>query len=239
MVYGELGVYPMSLYIKLRMINFWVKIQENQEYKLSSILYIALYKKLAGNMNYNFLWMKFIYNVLNDCGYSQYWLNVDVSAKCVYTFIKQRLCDQFLQHWYSDINTSPKALCYRLFKEDFAFEKYLEILNNKNRTTLCRFRTGNHKLPIETGRWSHIERNNRLCQICNTRKLGDEYHYVLECPVFNNVRKLYLKKYYIQNVNVIKLKSLFQSRNLKILKNLCLLINSINDRICSPTAPNL
>jgi hypothetical protein len=40
-------------------------------------------------------------------------------------------------------------LSYRLFKSDFRFEKYLDVLNDKNRFTFCRFRTSNHRLPIE------------------------------------------------------------------------------------------
>jgi hypothetical protein len=29
MIYGELGIYPMSVYIELRMINFWSKMAFN------------------------------------------------------------------------------------------------------------------------------------------------------------------------------------------------------------------
>jgi hypothetical protein len=47
---------------------------------------------------------------------------------------------------------SPKGLSYRLFKENFEFEHYLDILPDKDRITYCRFRTGNHRLPIETTR---------------------------------------------------------------------------------------
>jgi acetone carboxylase gamma subunit len=41
--------------------------------------------------------------------------------------------DKFKQNWHSTLQTSPKALSYRLFKSDFRFEKYLDILNDKNR----------------------------------------------------------------------------------------------------------
>jgi hypothetical protein len=50
------------------------------------------------------------------------------------------------------LQISPKALSYRLFKSNFRFEKYLDVLNDKNRFTFCRFRTSNHRLPIEVGR---------------------------------------------------------------------------------------
>jgi hypothetical protein len=42
---------------------------------------------------------------------------------------------------------------YRLFKDYFGMEVYFDILDNKNVVELCRFRTANHKLPLEIGRW--------------------------------------------------------------------------------------
>jgi hypothetical protein len=49
------------------------------------------------------------------------------------------------------------------FKTDFKFEEYFNILDEQNSLLLCKFRTTNHKLPIEKGRWS-----NKRCW-CPTR----------------------------------------------------------------------
>jgi hypothetical protein len=50
----------------------------------------------------------------------------------------------------------PKAINYRLFKDNFEFENYFNILEDKDIYTLCKFRTTNHTLPIETGPWSKL-----------------------------------------------------------------------------------
>ena len=55
-----------------------------------------------------------------------------------------------------------------MFKHDFKLENYLLKLSTKNARILCKFRTGNVKLPIETGRWFNIERDNRMCHLCNS-----------------------------------------------------------------------
>jgi hypothetical protein len=57
---------------------------------------------------------------------------------------------------------SSKGICYRLFKENFEFETYLDILSDKDRITLCKFRTCNHRLPIEIGRWQNVDRSDRI-----------------------------------------------------------------------------
>ena len=43
-----------------------------------------------------------------------------------------------------------------------------------------RLRLSSHSMPIETGRWRLVARENRLCETCNT--LGDEKHYIYHCP---------------------------------------------------------
>jgi hypothetical protein len=43
----------------------------------------------------------------------------------------------------------------------------------------------NHKLPVECGRWQNIERNKRVCVLYQEQKIGDEYHYSMECHFLN------------------------------------------------------
>jgi hypothetical protein len=57
----------------------------------------------------------------------------------------------------------------------------MEILKGKDLFLLCRFRTSNHRLPIEIGRWQSVNREHRVCNLCQGRELGDEYHYLFEC----------------------------------------------------------
>jgi hypothetical protein len=67
--------------------------------------------------------------------------------------------------------------------------------------TFCKFRTGNDRLPIETGRWNGNDHGNRLCNICMDAEIGDEFHYILQCKSLANERKLYLSEsiFYPQN----------------------------------------
>ena len=52
---------------------------------------------------------------------------------------------------------------------------------NNNYKIIKKFRTGNAKLLIETGRWFNIPRENRICKLCACNKIGDEFHYLLKC----------------------------------------------------------
>ena len=114
-----------------------------------------------------------------------------------------------VQEWNNILETSPKAIIYRLFKTEHIYEPYLNILSLKNRKVFTRFRLCNHRLPIETGRWLNIPREERICNMCNQGCIGDEFHYLFKCTVLNDLRKRYLSTYCCKHPNVIKMNQLF------------------------------
>jgi hypothetical protein len=113
-------------------------------------------------------------------------------------------------------------------------KKYLDVLNDKNRFTFCRFKTSNHRLPIEVARWTNVERHNRLCQLCLSREIGDEFHYVLQFPNFATERKNLIPKYFFNRPKTLKLSSLFNKKKPETIRKLCKLIDIINKKISSP-----
>ena len=47
-----------------------------------------------------------------------------------------------------------------------------------------------HKLAIEEGRYRNQERNNRICQQFNLHMIVNEYHFLLICPSYTELRKV-------------------------------------------------
>jgi hypothetical protein len=72
-----------------------------------------------------------------------------------------------------------------MYKENFKFENYLRILEDKDIYTLCKLRTTNNKFPMEIG-WNNIDGANRICTKCDNITIGGEYHYIMECQHFPN-----------------------------------------------------
>ena len=56
--------------------------------------------------------------------------------------------------------------------------------------SLIHFRVGCHSLPVEQGRLARprVPRQLRRCTLCTTCALGDERHYVFDCPHFAGLR---------------------------------------------------
>ena len=105
----------------------------------------------------------------------------------------------------------------------------MSILGQNLWIPFCKFRTANHKFPVEVYSWTtlHLDRENRKCCICNRNDIGDEYHYLMLCPVFSELRNLYLPSYYKNRPSVYKFTELMQSTNTKTLTNVAKFIRDI------------
>ena len=179
-------------------------------------------------MNDKFLWLENVKNILDNCGLSNIWQTQDFpNEKWLVTKVKQTLIDQFRQNWLSKIQDSPKALNYRIYKDKLEFENYFHFLSDKDALTLCRFRTCNHYLPIEKGRWANTPRDQRKCRLCQTDGLGDEFHYLLECPALQIERRLMLPNYTVRHPNIIKFNKIMTCRKQSVVKKLCVFIRII------------
>ena len=80
------------------------------------------------------------------------------------------------------------------FKTSHGFESYINYLPDDLRIALSKFRCVNHKLPIERGSFWGIARDIRVCELCNSAKLGDEYHYTFECTYLRTERHKFIPK---------------------------------------------
>ena len=236
MIYGEVGAYPLYCSVKSQMINYWINILCSKNNKLTSILYSLILSKTYIDPTFSSNWLNCIKAILDDCGLSYVWISQEMRNKMwLKNYVKQNLKDQFLQRWKSDVENSSKSLCYRIYKTNFGYEKYLDLLNNKDRQILCKFRICNHRFPIETGRWERVPREDRTCTLCNNNQIGDEFHYLMECKMFCVERKQYLGNYFCKNVNVLKFETLLNSHNTRKLRNICKFLECINKKVCPPS----
>ena len=128
----------------------------------------------------------------------------------------------FKQTWFNGVKSESSLNLFLRYKNDIQFEKHLDILPIDKRAALSRLRLSSHKLLIETGRYANrsLERNERKCTFCDMNDLEDEYHFVLVCPVYADLRKKYLKKYFYKKRSVHKFIELMSTKNNSILKNL-------------------
>ena len=223
-LYGEFGIFPIEIDLQTRMVAFWTKLIGDDNPKICSSLYNFAYHDLDINKT---KWLKTVKSILIKCGLSGFWEQQKVDnpvwhVRCV----KQKLKDLFINEWYTKLDTSPSATYYRISKIKFEQEHYLQKPPFHMKKNLCLFRTRNHKLPIETGRWIRLDISERKCHLCY-QDVGDEFHFLFSCQALAEERRKYIKRYYYIRPNAIKYNELMNARNIKHLKNLCKFIKII------------
>ena len=65
------------------------------------------------------------------------------------------------------------------------------------------FRISAHKLFKEKGRHSGIARDKRLCKCCSRNDIVDEYHFILVCPCYLDLRQKLIKNFYFYKPSVL------------------------------------
>jgi hypothetical protein len=148
------------------MLCFWNKIVSNPD-KVSGKIYRLLFILFISG-NRDIPWMNYIKSIFDETGFSNIWDGQKyINPEFLKVTIKQRLQDQYIQKWFSDIDNSSRGEYYSKFKTELKLENYLLRLNAVHRNYICKLRTSNMKFPIETGRWMGIPRDERLCNLCN------------------------------------------------------------------------
>lgn len=192
-VLGELGRYPMKIQILSSIVKFCCHVQETGQSNpllnaafSSSISLIDLLPKSS--------WINSLRKTLNQSGYGNLWLNLTNSLGLTQREINLytlRLKDNFQQQWFSDLFNDErknkaqknKLRLYRKFKTTFEMSEYLSNSDIPvlDRIHLTKFRISNHKLLIETGRYTGKPVNERLCPSCN--EIDTECHFLFQCKI--------------------------------------------------------
>ncbi|KAL4219933.1 hypothetical protein ACF0H5_020345 [Mactra antiquata] len=196
-VYGELGRFPLFINRHTQIIKYWCKIINSK-----NILINQFYMHQLNNLNTKHNWANSVKNLLDRNGFSYVWMNPScVNLNTFHIVFKERLLDIFKQTWYTNISESNYMFYYKHFKLNFKFEKYLDNICLKYRKGLSKLRLTSHTLEVETGRYgrNRVSRQERNCKICRTIDIEDEYHFVIICPFYKNLRENFIKpKFYIR-----------------------------------------
>ena len=75
-------------------------------------------------------------------------------------------------------------------------------------------------MNVEVGRHDNIVRTQRLCTMCSFHDIEDEFHFILKCPLYGDLRKKYIKNFYYTKPSVFKLVKLLSVQNTRELNNL-------------------
>lgn len=190
-VRGELGSHPLLIFMLSLAVKYWWKLNDKC-YKGDKALVIQALLENRKLINSNcFSWSSGINKILNLIKRSDIWNRPNIISV---THFNDLILFP-LQHVYNDLwirqvtNFQSKLRTYRLFKKSFDMENYVIMSDRRSRSALCKLRISSHSLMIEKGRHLSLDEKDRICQHCNQNEVEDEFHFMMKCTLYKDLRE--------------------------------------------------
>jgi len=178
---GDMGWTQSQVRRHICMFRFWNRIVQMDQNRLPKIVF-----EWDKSLNTD-TWSSDIQYLMASCGQSDnYNNNEPVNLNVIWSCLHENFC----QTWMNDVNSKPKLRTYRLFKKYYEVEPYvMSFVNRSQRSCLAQLRSGTLPLLIETGRWSNIVVEQRICKMCNTGCVETELHFLFDCVAYQDTRQ--------------------------------------------------
>ncbi|ESP02071.1 hypothetical protein LOTGIDRAFT_157217 [Lottia gigantea] len=205
---SEIGLYPLSVIRKCRILKYWQRIALSNNPLLRAVYEALCSDALSGKHN----WLYNVKILLDQIGFSYVFTN---PGSVYFKSLKSRIYDQYVQEWWSSLVESSKLRFFRNFKINSQYETYLDAnIATKFRSIICKFRCGNLQLRVETGRYTKIPRDKRICECCKSKHyIEDEFHFLLCCPIYSHLRQKFFHKQFWSFPSLLKMNILMNPKS--------------------------
>ena len=204
-VLSELGRFPLLIEAVISSIRFFMRMGN---YDKTSILYDCFLSNLESMGENSDCWLKNIKILCENLGLNHLWENYGTKHEKRDTKISRTIFEEiYLKQYNKDLfdNERPsnpeqgnKLRTFRLFKDNYQQEKYLNLIQDINiRKQFTRLRISAHNLMIEKGRHRRpkpLPVDKQICRYCNLGNIEDELHIIIKCNHFSHVRKKLYEK---------------------------------------------
>ena len=180
MLEGDMGWAPSKIRRKISLLRFWNHLIVMKRERLTKMLF-----------NYEFMhngfWCQAVKKIFKEINLE---ILYDTKQTCDLIKCKQILMEKYNDEWKKLASRKSKLKLYLSIKKDFGLENHVKLnLSRNERSVLSQLRCSILPIQIEIGRFNNLKIEERLCPICNTGSIETEYHFLFECPKYQNSRE--------------------------------------------------
>lgn len=186
---GDVGWESSTTRRRIQMIRYWNRLISMDMERVTKKIFIwdMQNRKSKGS------WNSDIYKLFTQIGKLENYRNQDIVDV---EEARQILVQQEKNEWLNNIQSVSKLVNYKKFKEEFGTEAYIyKIQNRYHRSIFAQLRCGILPLKVETGRYTNIPKEFRLCIFCDKNVIEDEMHFLFDCSLYDEIRKEYWGKF--------------------------------------------
>ena len=186
----EMQMVPLSFEAKKRCIEFWVKVMRMESNRLVKMVMLEA-MGLRGKVK----WIEKLKQSLEEIGWMGVGMEelgklsngevVQMLRDCVWRAVKESWAVQAEQH--------SKLKVVKELRKIRCEATCIDVESKGIRRMLTKLRGGTAELRVETGRWSGLRREERICKQCALGEVEDEAHFVLRCEALSEERRNLLR----------------------------------------------
>ena len=206
--YGECGRYPLYVDYHCKAIKFWCNLIVSEDNKYVSKCYKLLHRHdTSGRRN----WASDMRILLSSLGFGYAWYAQSVGdTKYFLQLVKQRLLYCSRQEWYTKVNLQcPEYLDFHPTPFAAPHIELIQSYNKKRIFSLLR----TFSLPLKNNLLRLEMSYNNLCEKCSGVYVENEFHFLLRCSAYNDLRIKYIPELYRIEPSLDKLYKLLATNN--------------------------
>ena len=176
---GDIGWMPSHLRRKLCLLRFWNKLVTLPDDRITKHVFNEEYRM-------NGKWCSAVKALFVEFDCLDIYEN---KLECDLLWCKDKLMETYCTQWKESVTRKPKLRTYCKIKKEFGTEEYVRLnLTRQQRSLLAQLRLGILPLALETGRFTNVKVENRICTLCNVNKVETEVHFLLSCKHYQQQR---------------------------------------------------
>ena len=180
---GDMG-WPLSLHRRwINMLRLWNRLIDMDNNRLTKKIFLYDFQKYMNNS-----WCSEIKFIFDKLGLAAQFYNMQ---RCDINMHEKLLFRNYSNDWTNKTRDISKLRTYITFKTEYNTEDYVKAyLPKQERSFLAQLRCGVLPLRIETGRFSGLKPEERVCLLCDSGEIEDEKHFILTCDRYTNQRQI-------------------------------------------------
>ena len=194
---GDMGWLPIATVTKIDCIRFWFRLSNMADIRLNKQVFNEA-NNLANNGCQNWIaHTSEILKVHNPIHTPPPTLSNEQTPQ----YYREYLINNAIVRWQTEIVEAPvgsesggRLVWYRLIKNDPCTENYVTTINSLGgRRVMMGLRAGCLPLAVEVGRYTGVPYRQRVCRLCGSGEVEDQFHFLIKCHTLNCIRqKLFL-----------------------------------------------
>jgi len=198
-VRGELGWERQKARRDEMRLRYWAKIVRMGDERIVKCIYKASRSRLEREEEEGEIktktWCKYTRELMKQLHLEEQWQTEQVGPEEEWNeLIREKLHEREQIKWRTQCLVRPKLRTYSKLKKELRTEPFLQLYHRGGIPELVKIRGGSNRLRIEQGRYVKEAVEDRVCLYCNNDEIEDEYHFMVDCKVYEDLREVMWQK---------------------------------------------